>query len=71
MTIQVKDNIPLTKELRKTWEGSRVMIFSTRDALFIKRLQKTPIIDIRQKLKSVGKKITAKDIASALRAARE
>ncbi len=71
MTIQVKDNIPLTKELRKTWKGSRVMIFSTRDALLIKRLQKTPIIDIRQKLKDVGRKITNADIASAVRAVRE
>jgi hypothetical protein len=71
MTVQVKDNIPLTKELRKSWKGSRVLIFSTRDALFVKRLQKTPTAGIRQKLKAAGKNITNKDIASALRSARE
>ena len=70
MTVRVKDYIPLPTKLRKAWRGQEVFIFSSGDDLIVKRIQKIVPDDLRARLKLVGKKITKKDLAAAIRAAR-
>ena len=70
MKTRVIDSIPLSTKLRKVWSGSDVIIVSTDDALLVKRIQKASPPDVRRVLKTVGKKLTSKDITHAIQAAR-
>lgn len=66
----VGGSIDLPKSLRKAWKGAVICIAGGKDTLIIKKLHEPSLKDMRPTLKSLGKKISKKDVDSAIRSVR-
>ena len=70
MTIKINKNIPLPKNLQKSWQGTEAVVYGDKDTLVVKRIRQTSS-DLRARLQEVGKGITQEDIKKAIQVARK
>lgn len=70
MNLQTIDKtITVPKELLRSWRGQRIMIAGDANQIIIQKVQ-LPKKDFRARMLKVGKGITRKDLANAIRVAR-
>lgn len=65
-----KPVISLPAQLFRQWQGASVVILSAPDAIIVKRATEATLTNIKPKLKRLGKLITDRELAAALRWAR-
>lgn len=66
--------IALPEKLRRSWQGADVFMRASEDTIILKRVyQPAPILDAQtvKKLKSLGRKITGRNIDKAVKWARQ
>lgn len=70
MNLQTIDKtIAVPKELLRSWRGQRIMVAGDANQIIIQKVQ-LPKKDFRARMLKVGKSITRKDLAEAIRSAR-
>ncbi|MCD6094730.1 hypothetical protein J7J39_02380 [bacterium] len=64
--------IVLPKKLQKKWLDSEVILFSSRDSLYIKKIFPSPSLSqFKPKLKKLGKILSQKEIDEAIKQAQK
>jgi len=75
MTFQTKilqeDTITLPKSIRKLWRGKKVYIQFSEDTIVVKRVQEAPFWGTLERLRPAGKRVSQKDISTAVRVTRQ
>ena len=70
MTVKLETAGKLPAVLQKRWKGREVMVISTSSVYIAKPVTQNEQGTLLKRLKEAGKKITSKDIQSAIRFAR-
>ncbi len=68
-----KGSIVLPKKISKSWQGADIFVRASGDTIILKKVyQPAKLFDAAtvKKLKALGKKITERDIVSAVKSAR-
>jgi len=64
--------IVLPKKLQKKWLNSEVILFSSEDSLYIKKIFPSPSLSqLKPKLKKLGKILSQKEIDEAIKQAQK
>jgi len=75
MTAQTLELKNQTLTLPKNWRGKEIFVRKYKDTIVIKKVEKPKFLlfdkDTEKKLRTLGKKITKKDIEEAIRWARK
>lgn len=75
MTYQTKilqaDTITLPKSVSKAWRGKKVYIQFSEDTILVKKVREAPFWQTLERLRTVGKRVSKKDISAAIRSARQ
>jgi len=71
-TTKIKNGtIVLPKELRKTWKNAQVIILLSKDSVYIKKLARPSLSELKPKLQKLGTLISQKEIDEAIKWARK
>lgn len=66
-TTKIKNRtITLPKRLKKLFEGAEVIILPFQDGIYIKKISKPSLKDLRPKLLKFGKMISKRDLRDAI-----
>ncbi len=69
-TINKDGMIPLPKWLRKSWQGSEILVLPSQDSVLVKRIVQPTLSELRPTLRKIGKKLPRRDLSTAVQWAR-
>lgn len=64
-------SISLPREIRKIWKGAEVVVLPSQDSMYIKRISRPSLAEMKPKLQKLGRLVSQKDINEAIRQARK